>query len=61
MTRVFRCVFDSIPPADDEITNSCSQKVVLTTVHAAKGLEWPVVFIPCGQCDDEYIDEDDVI
>lgn len=22
------------------------QKVVLSTVHSAKGLEWPVVFIP---------------
>jgi superfamily I DNA/RNA helicase len=22
------------------------QKVTITTVHAAKGLEWPVVFIP---------------
>ena len=25
------------------------QKVTITTVHAAKGLEWPVVFIPAGQ------------
>jgi DNA helicase-2/ATP-dependent DNA helicase PcrA len=25
------------------------QKVTLTTVHSAKGLEWPVVFIPAGE------------
>ena len=25
------------------------QKVTITTVHAAKGLEWPVVFIPAGK------------
>jgi superfamily I DNA/RNA helicase len=25
------------------------QKVTITTVHAAKGLEWPVVFIPAGE------------
>jgi DNA helicase-2/ATP-dependent DNA helicase PcrA len=25
------------------------QKVTITTVHSAKGLEWPVVFIPAGQ------------
>lgn len=24
------------------------QKVTITTVHAAKGLEWPVIFIPAG-------------
>jgi DNA helicase-2/ATP-dependent DNA helicase PcrA len=24
------------------------QKVTISTVHAAKGLEWPVVFIPAG-------------
>lgn len=24
----------------------CIQKVTITTVHSAKGLEWPVVFIP---------------
>jgi superfamily I DNA/RNA helicase len=50
-----------MPLATIKITNSCFQKVVLTTVHAAKGLEWPVVFIPCGQYDDDYIDRDDVI
>lgn len=27
------------------------QKVTITTVHAAKGLEWPVVFIPAGELD----------
>ena len=32
--------------ADDELT---FQKVTLTTVHSAKGLEWPVVFIPAGE------------
>ncbi|ORY24048.1 hypothetical protein BCR39DRAFT_547799 [Naematelia encephala] len=26
-------------------------KVTITTVHAAKGLEWPVVFIPAGEFD----------
>ncbi len=44
-----------VPVGTDEYqrvteTNRTSdlQKVVLTTVHGAKGLEWPVVFIPCG-------------
>lgn len=22
---------------------------MISTVHAAKGLEWPVVFVPCGE------------
>jgi DNA helicase II / ATP-dependent DNA helicase PcrA len=26
------------------------QKVTISTCHAAKGLEWPVVFIPSGMC-----------
>ena len=26
------------------------QKVTITTCHAAKGLEWPVVIIPAGMC-----------
>ena len=25
-----------------------AHKVTITTCHAAKGLEWPVVFIPSG-------------
>jgi DNA helicase-2/ATP-dependent DNA helicase PcrA len=25
------------------------QKVTISTVHSAKGLEWPVVFIPAGK------------
>lgn len=29
--------------------NSNVPKVVLSTVHGAKGLEWPVVFIPCAE------------
>ena len=26
------------------------QKVTISTCHAAKGLEWPVVMVPSGQC-----------
>ena len=29
-------------------TNTGPQKVTIATCHAAKGLEWPVVFIPAG-------------
>lgn len=30
------------------------QKVTITTVHGAKGLEWPVVFLPCRQYSNRY-------
>ena len=28
------------------------QKVIISTCHAAKGLEWPVVFVPSGESSD---------
>lgn len=27
-----------------------AQKVTISTCHAAKGLEWPVVMVPGGMC-----------
>lgn len=42
----------SMLSTDTEAQDDAAQvpKVTISTVHAAKGLEWPVVFIPAGEC-----------
>lgn len=44
---------DNKPVSSDLIrktlADSALQRVTISTVHAAKGLEWPVVFVPCGK------------
>jgi DNA helicase-2/ATP-dependent DNA helicase PcrA len=36
--------------SSDDKDEKATPKVTISTCHAAKGLEWPVVFVPAGQC-----------
>lgn len=40
---------DKVPVSTRSGAQLTPQKVTMSTVHAAKGLEWPVVFIPAGE------------
>jgi superfamily I DNA/RNA helicase len=46
MTRRNGYVSGTLSTLDDADCRVRFQKVTLTTCHAAKGLEWPVVFVP---------------
>ncbi|KAI5450408.1 ATP-dependent DNA helicase srs2 [Naganishia albida] len=35
--------------AETQDENTVTPRVTICTVHAAKGLEWPVVFVPCAE------------
>lgn len=41
-------VSDAFPPSI-HFPNCAVQKVTISTCHSAKGLEWPVVFVPAGE------------
>ncbi|ODV94964.1 hypothetical protein PACTADRAFT_24656, partial [Pachysolen tannophilus NRRL Y-2460] len=40
-------LYEAQTEKDEVNSNSKNSKVVISTIHGAKGLEWPVVFVPC--------------